>query len=104
MLLASLFIGLTTSLLVVGPLMHVALPTVSTRSVTFPRAVGLSIAATAAGGAVSALLGWIPILGPILPPLAWAATVRHLAHVDWTRGLVLGVLGWTLTTAAYLAV
>jgi len=96
--LAGVVVGLVAAVVLVAPLVHAALGTERfDRRPAFAVAVTVALTAVFAGGLVDLLVGWVPVVGRFVSPLAWAYVVRHLGGSDWPPALFVGGVGWLLT-------
>ncbi|WP_436931961.1 hypothetical protein [Halosimplex halobium] len=97
--------GLVAAVVLVAPLVHAALGTDRfDRRPSFAVAVTVALTAVFVGGAVDLLVGWVPVVGRFLSPLAWAYVLRHLGESDWPPALFVGAVGWLLTVVFAAAV
>lgn len=69
-----------------------------------PGAVAIALAGLFVGGFVDVLVGWIPIVGRYLSPLAWAYVVKYGAGGDWPGSLLVGFLAWALSVGFYVVI
>lgn len=98
--LADLVVGLLAALVLVGPAIRLLLPAGAAVE-GYPGAVGVALAGLLAAGLTGALLGWLPLLGAVLSPLAWTVVVRWLCRTDWPTALGIGAVAWLLSAAVY---
>lgn len=52
---------------------------------------------------VATLVGWIPLLGPLLALLAYIALINYRYPGGWTRALLIAVVAWLVVLAVLYA-
>ncbi|QLH84028.1 hypothetical protein [Halosimplex pelagicum] len=96
--LTGVVVALVAAVVLVAPLVHAALGTDRfDRRPSFAVAVTVALTAVFVGGLADLLVGWVPVVGRFVSPIAWAYVLRHLGGSDWPPALFVGGVGWLLT-------
>lgn len=72
--------------------------------VTARRSVAIAVGGTTIWGAVHVFFGWIPVIGLLLPPIAWVGVLKHHTDSDWWTATVVSVIAWGPSALAYRGV
>jgi hypothetical protein len=88
-------------LLVGGLAIYVAARVVTGES-SFGSAVVTAVVGAVAWGLTALLLGWVPLVGSLLPLVVWVGVVKWRYDVGWVEGAVVGFLAWFVSALALL--
>lgn len=69
--------------------------------VTYHRAVALAILGTLVWATLHVFFSWIPVIGLILPPLAWIGVLKRYTACDWPTAIIVGIIAWVPSALAY---
>lgn len=69
--------------------------------VTFHRAVAIAVLGTLVWATLHVFFGWIPVVGLLLPPLAWIGVLKRYTESDWPTAVVVGIIAWAPSALAY---
>ena len=72
--------------------------------VTYHRSVAIAVLGTIIWATLHVFFGWIPIVGLLLPPLAWIGVLKRYTASDWPTAVVVGVIAWAPSALAYRGV
>lgn len=67
----------------------------------FDHAVVTALLGAIVWAVVGAVLGWIPLVGPVIALVAYVAVINWRYPTDWTAAAMIGLVGW-LTVLAVL--
>ena len=91
--LLSLFIGL----LVIPPIVYYGVRYIaSAEQVSSKKAVVVAFLGIVVTGGLEFLLGWLPVVGVVVAPLAWIGVIRGLYQTSWPTAAVIGLSSWAL--------
>lgn len=86
-------VSFVVSLLVGGLAIYVAARVVTGES-SYGHAVVTALVGAVAWAVAALVLGWLPLVGGVVPLVAWVAVVKWRYGVDWIEGGLLGFLAW----------
>jgi len=97
--------GVVGAVMVLGPILTAVFQTdYFERGSEFPGAVAIALAGLFVGGFVDLVVGWIPVVGRLVSPFAWAYVVKHAAGGDWPGSLLVGFVAWALSVGFYAVI
>lgn len=89
------------SLLVGGLAIYVAARVV-TGEESYGHAVFTAVVGAVVWGLTGFPLGWVPLVGGLLPLVAWVAVVTWRYDVGWVEGAIVGFLAWFVSALVLL--
>lgn len=102
MYLIDVLAGFVAAFLLFGPAIHAGLQLLPDEpAVEYPVAAATALVGVLVGGLVDGLLGWLPVVGILLAPLAWSAVVRRFAGASWPASVAVGFATWALSRLLY---
>jgi hypothetical protein len=66
----------------------------------YANALVTALVGAVAWGLAALLLGWIPLLGWVVPLVAWVAVVNWRYEGGWANAAVIGFLAWLTASVA----
>lgn len=72
--------------------------------VTYRQAGVIAVSGTIIWGAIHVFFGWIPVVGLLLPPIAWIGSLKHYTDSDWPTAIVCGIIAWAPSALTYRGV
>ena len=100
--LVDVLVGFAAAFLLFGPAIYTGLQVIpNEKPVEYPVAAATALLAILVAGFVDGLLGWIPVIGIALSPLAWSAMVKRLTETSWLASLGIGTACWALSKGLY---
>lgn len=94
--------GFAGAFLLFGPAIYAGLELLPDEApVGYPVAAATALVGVLVAGLVDGLLGWLPVVGVALSPLAWSAVVRQFARASWPASLAVGFATWALSRLLY---
>lgn len=102
MFLIDVLAGFVGAFLLFGPAIYAGLQLLPDEPpVEYPVAAATALVGVLIGGLVDVLLGWLPVVGVVLAPLAWSAVVRRFGRASWPASLAVGFATWALSRLLY---
>ena len=97
MTLASVFLSLFVGLLVVPPVLYYGMRHLtSAEQVSIKKAAVVAFLGIVVTGGLEFLLGWLPVVGVLVAPLAWIGVVRGFYQTSWPHAAAIGLSSWAL--------
>lgn len=94
--------GLFGAFLLFGPAIYAGLQLLpGEEPIEYPVAASTALVAILIAGLIDGLLGWIPVIGFLLSPLAWSAVVKRFGQASWPASLAVGFATWALSRLLY---
>jgi hypothetical protein len=97
MTLATAFISLFVGLLVIPPILYYGVRCITpAEQVSIKKAVVVAFLGIILTGGLESLVGWLPVVGVLVAPLAWIGVVRGFYSTSWPIAAALGMSSWAL--------
>ena len=97
MTLAAAFLSLFVGLLVIPPVIYYGVRHItSAEQVSVKKAVVVAFLGIVVTGGLEFLLGWLPVVGVVVAPLAWIGMIRGLYSTSWPTAAAIGLSSWAL--------
>lgn len=102
MFVLDVIVGFVGAFLLFGPAIYAGLELLPDETaVEYPVAAATALVGVLVAGLVDGLLGWLPVVGIVLAPLAWSAVVRRFARASWPASVAVGCATWALSRLLY---
>ena len=97
MTLASTLLSLFVGLLVIPPILYYGMRRLTpTERVNEKKAVVVAFLGIVVTGGLDFLLGWLPVVGVVVAPLAWICAVKGFYQTSWPSAAAIGLSSWAL--------
>ncbi|MCU4800124.1 hypothetical protein OB920_07050 [Halobacteria archaeon HArc-gm2] len=94
--------GFVAAFLLFGPAIYTGLQLLPGEpAVEYPVAAATALVGVLVAGLIDGLLGWLPVVGVLLAPLAWSAVVRRFGRASWPASFAVGFATWALSRLLY---
>lgn len=103
MLVSQAITAVVVAFLVIGPAMYYLVPLgPAGTSLSYERAVAISLVGFAIGGLGTLLLGWIPLVGELVAPATWVGVLLLMEDIERPTAVGVGLVSWGISTVALL--
>ena len=97
MTLATALLSLFVGLLVIPPVIYYGTRRIApAKQVSFKKAVVVAFLGIVVTGGLEFLLGWLPVVGVVVAPLAWIGVIRGFYQTSWPTAAAIGLSSWAL--------
>lgn len=97
MTLATALLSLAAGMLAIPPVIYYGVQRLTpAEQVSAKKTVVVAFLGTVITGGLAFLLGWLPVVGVVVAPLAWICVVKGCYQTTWPTAAVIGLPSWAL--------